>query len=294
MGLFGFGKKKEPVPPVEQFLYQRLDAAGPYRIYSFVRRDMDTVGMNSRYSPGSTVTSPIMILGGEYDVRTLGKRLGVDEAGMDPIPQKQSSYYYSLFRYKLLDYAAEKGSANAAAHNFFVDMANSNEDSVHKAEDLLKFGTGELGQKYMEILDALKKNMVGTNADATQQESYVVTACHVLRETDLSQLNEYHRSVYERAHEILTAYEFEDLAFSAGYALFCMSGLPVNHPSAICRLAKVLSTRDKSYFKETYGMELSVSEDMLTIANRLLEPVVLKAREGDSNCIIACRLWGVG
>ncbi len=297
MGLFGLFKKKEATPPAPDakiFRDQRLDAVDPEAVYRLMRNDSDSVVKNPMWFKGSTSFEVLTIGGGIWDIRNLGKRLGVNEEGMDPIPAKQSRSYYNVYRYQLNDYAADKGSAKAAILSFFMGMMNSNDDSIAKAEEKLKYGCGPLGEKYEDIIARIKKNMMGTAADVTQQESFVVTACHILRQPDPSQLNEASMEIYKYAHELLNDEEYEAMAYAAGYALFCMGNNAfVKHPSATLRLGKILATRDESFFKETYGMRLLVSDDMLELANIVVEPAVLKAREGDPDCINACKLWGV-
>ena len=89
MGLFGFGrKKKEEVPSVEHFLYQRLDAADPDDIYAYVRRQYDKVVKNTFWSPGDKYGSPIKVDLGLRDIRFVAGNIGINEEGMDPIPKK--------------------------------------------------------------------------------------------------------------------------------------------------------------------------------------------------------------
>lgn len=108
-------------------------------------------------------------------------------------------------------------------------------------------------------------------------------------------MDDYHRSIYEHAHETLSDDEYEALAFATGFALFYMGnyGIPGKHPGATCRLGMILATGDRTFFKETYRMDLDVSVDMPYAANVLVEPILQKALEGYTNCAKTCRLRGV-
>ena len=296
MGLFGFGKKKEDLPDIMYFIGQRLDAVPVRKIYLTINGLFyNQTWKNYGWIPGSKYGCPITY-NDTIDAESFLRRLkimysGLDESGMDPIPKRQKKPYYDINQRDLMHAAAERGSAEAAAWCYFFKIGVEEERLEH--EKLLKFGTGELGEKYADIIGRFKKCMLGTEADTTQEESLIATINHTLQKEQPENLPEKSLELRRYVQEYLTNEEYSSFYSASQFGEYRMA-VADSYPSTRLRMCRILSTRDKDFFYDYYGMHLNAEEDMLELANKVAEGVVLRAREGNEACAKACRLWGIG
>lgn len=295
MGLFGFGKKKEDIPGIMHFIDQRLDATPAWKIYLTVNGLFyNQTWKNYDWNPGNKYGCPITY-NYKIEADSFLKRLrimytGLNEAGMDPIPKRQKKSYYEITEWDLMHAAAERGSAEAAIWCYFYRMSDEKSRTEH--EKLLKFGTGELGEKYADIIEHFKTCMLGTEADTSQNESFIITVNHTLRKKLPDNLPQKSLELREYVQARLTEFELNTFCTAAKFAEYCMA-VSDNYPSSRLRMCTVLSTKDKDFFNEQYEMHLNTDEDMVGLANKVAEGVVLRARSGDEACMKACRLWGI-
>ena len=315
MGLFGFGKKKEtvPTPFIDEFVVQRIKAAEPLKdLYAAIlwQPEKKFFEYNKWYYPGGKEFPVKMMNNFLVDGRDFVKKLkswcpDLDESGMDPIPKK--TFTDSVFIDELIKKTAERGYAPAAAFNYLYSVYKSwrwdKPEYKTDAENLLRYSCGDLGEKYADILDRLKKGMMyQEELHISQEEAYLTTVSYVMNSDKSDRLSdikwEHHREICEYMREVLTDLERSYLYVAAGTVEFLMAIDKFACPYSTCKLAYCLahsaSTHNKNYMMEEYDLDPSyiTEEEMGKAANQIIEGLRQKAREGDSYAAESLKAWG--